>query len=139
MYFACLFLSYHGFFPPRLRRPAGQGWQRGTAGDGYEFLMRFRGRSARDQRSWKVRRGRTPEVKVCTLRVSDHEEDTFRGSDSWTKTGCRADNCPGPCARTLNGDMPSDMQKMIKKMLSEETIFRSKDNDVQIKIKYSSK
>jgi len=84
-----------------------------------------------------VRRGRAPEVKVCTLHVSDHEEDTFRGTDSWTKTGCRADNCPGPYARTLNGDTRSDMQRMIKKALSEETIFRSKDNNVdKNKIKY---
>lgn len=76
-----------------------------------------------------MRRGRTPEVKVCTLRVSDYEEDTFRGSDSWTKTGCWADNCPEPYARTLNGDTRSDMQRMIKKALSEGAIFRSKDNE----------
>lgn len=73
-----------------------------------------------------MRRGRAPEVKVCTLRVSDHEEDTFWGSDE--KQDAEADNCPGPCARTLNGDMRCDMQRMIKKALSEGTIFVPRDN-----------
>lgn len=33
---------------------------------------------------------------------------------------------PSPCARTLNGDMLADMQRMIKKALSEGMIFSSR-------------
>lgn len=50
------------------------------------------------------------------------------GGTHGRKTGCRVDNCPGPCARTLNGDMRRDMQRMIKKALSEGTIFVPRDN-----------